>query len=68
MRDNGCGFETAHERVTALYMKRGRDGGELDITSQPGEGACVTLSMPINGRPKIESTNLKGVIVGALFL
>jgi signal transduction histidine kinase len=60
MRDNGRGFETAHESdghgLLSMRQRAKEMGGDLDITSQPGKGATVTLSMPISGRLKTRTS------------
>jgi signal transduction histidine kinase/ligand-binding sensor domain-containing protein len=58
IRDNGCGFlpqSTPIANHYGLELMRGRAaqlGGELDITSAPGNGTAVELRIPLPIRPK----------------
>jgi ligand-binding sensor domain-containing protein/signal transduction histidine kinase len=56
IRDNGRGFDTAHESdghgLLSMERRAKEMGGTLQITSRPGEGTIITLRMPISGRPK----------------
>lgn len=50
--DNGCGFEAGRERAGANGLRNIREritrmGGECDITSRPGQGAQVSLRVPL---------------------
>ena len=58
IRDNGRGFDTAHESdghgLLSMQQRAKDAGGTLQITSRPGEGTIITLRMPISGRPKIK--------------
>jgi signal transduction histidine kinase len=51
IRDNGCGFDPAAIRrghgLENLTARARRLGGQLTIQSQPGNGACVNLSLPL---------------------
>ena len=51
IRDNGCGFDLATIRrghgLENLSARARRLGGQLTIQSQPGNGACVNLSLPL---------------------
>lgn len=57
IKDNGRGFDTAHESdghgLLSMEQRAKETGGTLQITSQPGEGTVITLTMPIRGRPKL---------------
>jgi two-component system nitrate/nitrite sensor histidine kinase NarX len=53
IRDDGCGFDTAHlmndETHVGLRIMRERAeriGATLDVTSVPGSGTCVALTLP----------------------
>jgi nitrate/nitrite-specific signal transduction histidine kinase len=58
IRDNGRGFDTAHESdghgLLSMRQRAKGTGGTLQITSRQGEGTAITLRMPISGRPKIK--------------
>ncbi len=61
IRDHGLGFDPQRversSRSTGLRGIRERAasyGGSLDIDSQPGRGACVTVEIPINRKVSIE--------------
>lgn len=51
IRDNGCGFDLASARrghgLENLTARARRLGGQLTIQSQPGNGACVNLTLPL---------------------
>jgi len=57
VKDNGRGFDTAHESeghgLLSMEQRAKETGGALQITSRPGEGTVITLTMPISGRPKL---------------
>jgi signal transduction histidine kinase len=58
IKDNGRGFDTAHESdghgLLSMQQRAKETGGALQITSRPGEGTMITLTMPISGRPKLK--------------
>jgi signal transduction histidine kinase len=51
IRDNGAGFDPATARrghgLDNLSARARLVGGHLDISSHPGEGACVNLTLPL---------------------
>jgi ligand-binding sensor domain-containing protein/signal transduction histidine kinase len=57
IKDNGRGFDAAHESdghgLLSMQQRAKETGGTLQITSRPGEGTIITLTMPISGRPKL---------------
>ena len=59
IKDNGRGFDLDHESdghgLLSMERRAKEMGGGMEITSQPGAGACITLEMPISARAK-EST------------
>lgn len=58
--DNGCGFATGSERAGADGLRNIREriermSGRCEITSQPGAGTRVSLSVPLEIPDKIET-------------
>jgi len=56
IEDNGRGFEAGNELVGADGLRNIREritrmGGECKITSQPGQGTCVSLRVPLAVEP-----------------
>ena len=51
VRDNGRGFDPAAGHtgmgLRSLRRRAGESRGELSVISKPGEGALVTLSLPL---------------------
>jgi signal transduction histidine kinase len=53
--DNGCGFDLAHARqdrngLTNIFQRMNEAGGECRITTRPGAGCRVELSIPLTRR------------------
>jgi PAS domain S-box-containing protein len=51
IRDNGCGFAPAVMReprlgLSGMFERVKQAGGRLNITSNPGQGTCITATIP----------------------
>jgi len=60
VKDNGCGFEAGAELAGADGLRNIREriermGGQCEITSQPGQGTCVSLCVPLNVPAKLKA-------------
>ncbi|MBM3832479.1 MAG: hypothetical protein FJ403_04230 [Verrucomicrobia bacterium] len=61
--DNGCGFQTSGTSfghgVKSLRRRAADLGGEIAITSQPGQGTAIIIAVPL-ARPRRCWWNLAG--------
>ena len=64
--DDGCGFvpdtgDNMHYGLIGMEERAHRIGGTLTTTSTPGEGTCVSVLVPLPGKPSAMSARSKGV-------
>jgi signal transduction histidine kinase len=57
VRDDGCGFDPARRRTTALGLLSMEEralalGGTLEVVSRPAEGTTIVLDCPLAARPR----------------